>query len=195
MHLFNCCLSFSSNRPCPPSSPSPAYFKGFCLSEREVQRVSHMHCKYLGLAEGPPFPLRCTYTSRISEGSSPAAAELTGSSTKRAAAEEEQQEQQQQEQQEQEQQQQEQQQQEQQQQEQQQQEQQQQQQEQEQGSIGVLSGVRTLAVKEAHTGWLIGSRMCERENFLALDDPKTTFTKAVEDAARFNSLHFSNIFV
>ncbi|KAL8447802.1 hypothetical protein Emed_004097 [Eimeria media] len=64
-----------------------------------------------------------------------------------------------------------------------------------QQTLGLLRGVRTIAVKDAQSGWMIGKRTCDREHFLALDDPKTTFSKAMEDANRFSSLHFSNIFV
>ncbi|KAL8427142.1 hypothetical protein ACSSS7_007867 [Eimeria intestinalis] len=171
-----------SNRQCLPNAPSPPYFKGFCLSMQEVQRMSHMHCKFLGLAEGAESgvvtsPSRCMYSPLTSptaeedaykedaakspDAESPASAESqseTQEQVKPAAALGKKEKSGQQ-------------------------------------ALGLLRGVRTIAVKDAQSGWMIGKRTCDREHFLALDDPKTTFSKAMEDANRFSSLHFSNIFV
>lgn len=174
LRFFSC----SSNRPCPVNSPSPPYFKSFCLSFQEVQRAGHMHCKFLGLTEttadknGSTF--MCTYTPQSSPTSGSAsrneaaanAGESTsvepqtnaqqGKGTVTASRNGERN---------------------------------------KQCGLGILEGVRTIAVKDAQSGWLVGKRTCDREHFLALDDPKTTFKKALEDANRFSSLHFSNIFV
>ncbi|KAL8273581.1 hypothetical protein Esti_002508 [Eimeria stiedai] len=168
-----------SNRQCLPNAPSPPYFKNFCLSLQEVQRMSHMHCKFLGLAQGaesgvaasPYTPLTsptaaggdaCKEASAKSPtAKSPVPAEdqaethqpsrpTAAAGTKERGG---------------------------------------------QQALRLLRGVRTIAVKDAQSGWMVGKRTCDREHFLALDDPKTTFSKAMEDANRFSSLHFSNIFV
>ncbi|KAL8424548.1 hypothetical protein Efla_005654 [Eimeria flavescens] len=159
-----------SNRQCLANSPSPPYFKNFCLSFQEVQRLSHMHCKFLGVSAASrpasDFALGCTYTALTSPsaGTESSAAAADGSQAEqeqqpRACGAEEKQ------------------------------------MKSKKPAVGMLEGIRTIAVKDAQSGWLIGKRTCDREHFLALDDPKTTFTKALEDASRFSSLHFSNIFV
>lgn len=162
-----------SNRQCLVNSPSPPYFKNFCLSFQEVQRVGHMHCKFLGVAEPIAANADWTFGYPDSPCTSPTAG---GTSRKVDAADSD---------------------------------------ENAPGiqpnkatsvaskdegtnkqrGSGILEGVRIIAVKDAQSGWLVGKRTCDREHFLALDDPKTTFTKAMEDASRFSSLHFSNIFV
>ncbi|KFG30561.1 hypothetical protein TGP89_207960 [Toxoplasma gondii p89] len=55
--------------------------------------------------------------------------------------------------------------------------------------------VKLIAVKDALSGWLIGSASMDREFYVALDDPRTTLSRAVEDASRFGYMHFANIFV
>ncbi|CBZ49800.1 conserved hypothetical protein [Neospora caninum Liverpool] len=55
--------------------------------------------------------------------------------------------------------------------------------------------VKLMAVKDAQSGWLIGSASMDREFYVALDDPRTTLSKAMEDASRFGCMHFANIFV
>lgn len=167
-----------SNRQCQVNSLSPPYLKNFCLTYQEVQRVGHMHCKFLGLAEptaaNKDSTLRCTYTPEASPRAVGASRKEEEANSEENASVEEQK-------------------------------------EMEltkagnvttrikqknkQQASGFLQGVRTIALKDAHSGWLVGKRTCDREHFLALDDPKTTFTKAMEDANRFSSLHFSNIFV
>lgn len=151
-----------SNRPCVLNSPSPPYFKNFCLSHQEVQKLGHMHCKYLGLADfsfptqgdDPAAAADCAggvteSETGISADEVQASKLESGKAAKKSRSR----------------------------------------------SCVDFSSVRVVAVKEAQTGWLVGKRTCDREHVLALDDPKTTFTKAMEDANRFSSLHFSNIFV
>lgn len=58
-----------------------------------------------------------------------------------------------------------------------------------------ISDMRSITMKEANSGWLVGRRSLDRQFYLALDDHKTTFSKAMEDARRFEALHFANIFV
>ncbi|PFH31770.1 hypothetical protein BESB_022620 [Besnoitia besnoiti] len=55
--------------------------------------------------------------------------------------------------------------------------------------------VKLMAVKDAQSGWLIGAASMNREFYVALDDPRTTLSNAMEDASRFGHMHFANIFV
>lgn len=57
------------------------------------------------------------------------------------------------------------------------------------------AALKFLAVKDGRCGWLLGSASMNREFYVALDDPKTTLTKAMEDGSRFEYMHFANIFV
>ncbi|OEH74969.1 hypothetical protein cyc_00465 [Cyclospora cayetanensis] len=167
-----------SNKSCPQNSNSPPFFKNFCFSAQELQRVGHMHCKFLGFSASPPMLNGCKGSRRASDGAiSPSssncskkaethkeedstAAEKGGWATGVRAGGKSLMEVKLQ-----------------------------------QQEMGILDSVRTMAVKDSQSGWLIGRRTCDREYFLALDDAKTTFTKAMEDVQRFSALHFSNIFV
>ncbi|PHJ19358.1 hypothetical protein CSUI_006822 [Cystoisospora suis] len=57
------------------------------------------------------------------------------------------------------------------------------------------AAIKLLAVKDGRCGWLLGSASMNREFYVALDDSKTTLTKAMEDGSRFEYMHFANIFV